>query len=138
MTEKTTYGNRIKSRRLELGLERREVAEATGLPRGYIADIENDKFKHPSFKKMQAIAEVLQTDVYEMVGIEGFKRQCKNCRFLETGDKLEGYGLCHRYPPLKAPNRNPLSFEFPVVNIHWWCGEWRPKIIEVDENETSD
>lgn len=136
MTEKITLGNRIKERRKARGYSLREFAEITGLTPGYLFDLEGDKFKSPGVEKLQAVAAGLETDLYELAGMEGLKRQCINCRYLETCKEMEGYGLCHRYPPHQMKHtKNPLVFEFPVVNLYWWCGEWKPKIVEVKSED---
>jgi transcriptional regulator with XRE-family HTH domain len=57
-----TLGNRIRSRRMELGLTIYKVAEASGLTVGFISQIERD-ISRPSLVSLYAVARALDTSV---------------------------------------------------------------------------
>lgn len=63
----STLGERIKNRRVSLGIERKELGDRAGIPYSTIADIESGLQKGST--QLYRIAEVLKT----------------NCRFLDTG-----------------------------------------------------
>ena len=66
---------RIKEKREERGVSLRELEEATGIEREYLADLENNKIPADEvlFAEMVVIADVLAfriTDLYELGNIE--------------------------------------------------------------------
>lgn len=66
---------RIKEKREERGVSLRELEEATGIERGYLSDLENNKIPADEvlFAEMVVIADVLAfriTDLYELGNIE--------------------------------------------------------------------
>ena len=111
----------------------------TGVSRSYITQIESDEHQSPSFKKLSGIAEALDTDVYQLTGIEGFNAACKNCRFYKQAPPSIQFGNCRRYPPV-LENEKITLYDFPIVHIEKWCGEWKPKltIFEVNDAKTED
>lgn len=66
---------RIKEKREERGVSLRELEEATGIERGYLSDLENNKIPADEvlFAEIVVIADVLAfriTDLYELGSIE--------------------------------------------------------------------
>ena len=132
-----TLGQRIKNARIERNISGAELSRLTGVSRSYITQIESDEHHSPSFKK--SIAEALDTDVYQLTGIEGFNAACKNCRYFNDASPSIEFGNCQRYPPV-LENGLQLRYDFPIVQTEMWCGEWKPKltIFEVNNAKTED
>ena len=70
-----TISFKIKEKREERGVSLRELEEATGIERGYLSDLENNKIPADEvlFAEMVVIADVLAfriTDLYELGNIE--------------------------------------------------------------------
>lgn len=59
-------GNKLKTRRIELGLNVRELAELSGLSTGYISNLENEQKVNPSKETMEKIANSLYTTVADL------------------------------------------------------------------------
>lgn len=54
--------DQIKERRLALGMTRQQLADASGLARTYIADVESGR-RNPAVKNLQKIAKALGTTI---------------------------------------------------------------------------
>ena len=134
-----TLGQRIKSARIERNISGAELSRLTGVSRSYITQIESDEHQSPSFKKLSGIAEALDTDVYQLTGIEGLHSACINCRFFKQSLPRKHVGFCRRYPPLVGNEKINL-YSFPEVLTEMWCGEWKPKltIFEVNDAKTEN
>ena len=70
-----TISFKIKEKREERGMSLRELEEITGIERGYLSDLENNKIPADEvlFAEMEVIADVLAfriTDLYELGNIE--------------------------------------------------------------------
>lgn len=53
------------------------------------------------------------------------KQQCENCIFfLRDGDR--DLGLCRRFPCIWTNDKR--GFEFPVMKLGGWCGEYKQKL----------
>lgn len=59
-------GNKLKMRRIELGLNVQELAELSGLSTGYISNLENEQKVNPSKETMEKIANSLYTTVADL------------------------------------------------------------------------
>jgi transcriptional regulator with XRE-family HTH domain len=59
------FGRRLKARREELGLSRRDVVEASGLSYPYVSQLETG-YRLPSHKALAALAEALELDPGEL------------------------------------------------------------------------
>lgn len=59
-------GNKLKTRRIELGLNVQELAELSGLSTGYISNLENEQKVNPSKETMEKIANSLYTTVADL------------------------------------------------------------------------
>ncbi len=66
-----TVGQRIKEKRKEMKLTIPKLAESTGLSRGFISQVENDKASL-SLGSLQKISLALETPVKLLIGEEGF------------------------------------------------------------------
>ena len=64
-----TLGQRLKARRLELGLTLQAVADASYTSKGHVHDIENGNTKKPSFEVIQYIALCLGVPLDELAGL---------------------------------------------------------------------
>ena len=62
-------GEFIKTRRIELGLSIRQLAERSGVDKGNLSRIENGKRSSVSEKGLAQVAQVLQVDVSELQGL---------------------------------------------------------------------
>ena len=60
-------GEKIKRVRTNKGLSQQDFAEATGLSRTYISDLENNR-KSPSVKTLEKIAKKMNTFLYISIG----------------------------------------------------------------------
>ena len=58
--------------------------------------------------------------------------KCEDCKFFDEiiSDNSIGFGLCHRYPPMREP-KHKYSL-FPRVSVESYCGEWQQKAIYFD------
>jgi DNA-binding XRE family transcriptional regulator len=61
------FGQRVRERRIELGLTQRELADRTGLNRSYIGEIELGR-RNITIKNAVKIARALQADVASFLG----------------------------------------------------------------------
>ena len=59
------FGRRLKARREELGLSRRDLVEASGLSYPYVSQLETG-YRLPSHKALAALAEALELDPSEL------------------------------------------------------------------------
>jgi transcriptional regulator with XRE-family HTH domain len=66
LTAQKQLGKEIKQRRLELGLSRKDLQEATGLSYPYLSEIETGK-KMPSTQVLRRVAEALGTEASELL-----------------------------------------------------------------------
>lgn len=87
----TDYANRIRERRIELGLTREETAEKTGITRQQISGIESGH--QTSLRTICKLAKALETSADELLGREKYpasgktmKRHCLNA--MRECDKL--------------------------------------------------
>ncbi|NLL36641.1 MAG: helix-turn-helix transcriptional regulator [Fretibacterium sp.] len=95
-----SIGANIKARRRELGLNQEEVARSLGLTQANISRIESST-KGPSSEMLVALAEVLECDVHELLGLEtrsrsgggelGHEAKAFVLRTLENDPQLEIY-----------------------------------------------
>lgn len=133
-----TLGEKIKQLITEKGITKAELIRKANVSRSYLRQIIADEHKDVSCRKLMSIARVLDTDVYALLSDTGFKRECQGCEHFWRSPKRKHVGLCHRYPPNQETS-TPMSlgWGFPIVNESAWCGEWTPKISEV-ENETEN
>jgi hypothetical protein len=57
--------------------------------------------------------------------------RCETCRFFLYDDEgnEDKVGECHRFPRAVGPDSRSSGYgwEFPVLYVHDWCGEWRAK-----------
>ena len=67
VVEKLSIGEQIKRVRTNKGLSQQDFAEATGLSRTYISDLENNR-KSPSVKTLEKIAKKMNTFLYISIG----------------------------------------------------------------------
>lgn len=67
VVEKLSIGEKIKRVRTNKGLSQQDFAEATGLSRTYISDLENNR-KSPSVKTLEKIAKKMNTFLYISIG----------------------------------------------------------------------
>lgn len=51
---------------------------------------------------------------------------CLTCKFVKKQEKGLNFHMCRRFPPVHAL----AGSMYPVVDVNWWCGEWKPKEIE--------
>lgn len=66
--EEITFGQRIKTLRLERGLTQRQLAAHAGIDFTYLSKIENDRMEHtPSIKTLQDLATALAVDELELM-----------------------------------------------------------------------
>lgn len=91
---------RLKERRLELGLTLQDVGNKTASSKSYIWELENNNILKPSAEKLQSVAEALETTV----------------NYLLTGnrDGLFGNRWLNMYVKL-SPFNKELLFEFSEV-----------------------
>ena len=61
-------------------------------------------------------------------------KSCVNCKFMLHTQGNE-YGQCRRYPPQINPEGedSDIASLSPVVAVHHWCGEWKPKEERFEE-----
>lgn len=59
-------GNKLKKRRIELGLNVQELAELSGLSAGYICNLENEQKVNPSKDTMEKMADSLYATVADL------------------------------------------------------------------------
>lgn len=52
--------------------------------------------------------------------------KCKDCKFWDKWEGLDGKGDCRRYPPM-IPYGDEETF--PVTWENTWCGEFRAKAL---------
>lgn len=119
-----TLGEKIKARRKDLNMSFSDLVKKSGIAKGAVSLLENDKIKKPSFEKLEAIASALETDVYELTGIP-LERKCMNCRFYDQMSNKEDIGLCHRFPPITDGKDQSVGIGFAIVRLNTWCGEWQ-------------
>jgi len=65
----STLGERLRSRRIALGLSRNKLAREAGIATGYICDLENGKKYAPSSPILVKLAKVLDISVDYLVGL---------------------------------------------------------------------
>jgi transcriptional regulator with XRE-family HTH domain len=67
---KGLFGNRVRERRLALGLTQQELADRAGLHRSYIGQIELGR-RNVTLKSAAKIAKALQTDIASLLDESG-------------------------------------------------------------------
>ena len=67
--ERGTIGQVIRHHRTECGLSLQKLADATGLSKGHVCDLENGKETNPTIGSLYAIAAALQTDIAHLLDI---------------------------------------------------------------------
>lgn len=65
-----SIGDIVRTRRTELGLSQRHVADVAGLSRSYLCDIEQGRAKEPTFSTVRALAKVLTLNPQELIAGE--------------------------------------------------------------------
>ncbi len=68
-----TIGNRMKSRRKELGLTQKELASEVKLSQNYLSELEKDKF-NPTAPIIVRLAVALAMSADELLGINDTKK----------------------------------------------------------------
>lgn len=61
------------------------------------------------------------------------KPSCLNCAFVheEYGYRDFPIRRCRRNPPtVVVRNSHDIQYEWPIVDIHDWCGEFKNKFLE--------
>jgi len=63
-------------------------------------------------------------------------QRCENCHWAEKSNPAHPVFECHKGPPtaaILATNKGPQTLSaFPLVQPTQWCGEWKPKISQVN------
>jgi len=71
-SSKVTLGERLRQRRLELGIGLRELASKVGISPTFLSRVEtNDEKSPPAEKNLRALAEQLQLDADELLTLAG-------------------------------------------------------------------
>ena len=60
------------------------------------------------------------------------ERRCENCRW--WGDRLTGYGHCHKRPPIVSDSDE----SFPSTHKSVWCGEWSDASVTPEQEERQE
>lgn len=71
-------GNRIRSRRKELGLTLKDVAKALGVSESLVSRYESSEVKHMGIDKLPPLAKILETTPAELMGWTKQNEQYKN------------------------------------------------------------
>jgi transcriptional regulator with XRE-family HTH domain len=66
-----TFGRRIQALRRGLGLTQRQVADRLRIDFTYLSKLENDRGDKPSEETVRGLADVLQTDLEELLALAG-------------------------------------------------------------------
>lgn len=82
-----SLGQRIKQKRLSLGMTQRELAESVGISVPYASKIEADK-ETPTDEKIRKVAKVLQLDADELILTAG--RVPSDVMHLLAADPVKG------------------------------------------------
>lgn len=86
-------GQTIKNRRIEVGMTIPQLAESTGLSRGFISQVENDKVSL-SLDSLKKIAQTLHLPVNQLLGEPGFapeviRKTARPCMSCGNGPEIE-------------------------------------------------
>src|SRR5436190_2055713 len=84
----TTWWERLKTRRIELGMSAYALAKATNLSHPYIMKLEKGEVKEPSYAKLSMIAAALGTTVADI--FEDSYRVSDGASEIDAQGKLEG------------------------------------------------
>jgi transcriptional regulator with XRE-family HTH domain len=63
------FGDRVRSRRIELGITLRRFADMLGVSPTYVSGFEKGALASPTPERIRAIAEILQTDSGELISL---------------------------------------------------------------------
>lgn len=107
-------GDRVKSRRIELGLTQAELAELAGTTQQGIVSIESGRTKRP--RNILEIAKALQTDVVWLMEGGSFQTLAQiNTRKIPLISYVQAGALCAENP-IEALDGN---FEYVMTDMDW-------------------
>ena len=124
------FGRRIKTRREELGLSRRDLVEASGLSYPYVSQLETG-YRLPSHKALAALAEALELDPSELSASIPYEEALASSdlgppRRLRATRSREGWYTNPQYeesaaalavPAPAAPPANPRRVAQQIVDL---------------------